>query len=67
MAALALLSYTEFGGKLKFGCKKKGGADHASENFNRFFGELGPAYRQSERRATMSTTSSVADWRMSTT
>lgn len=30
MAALALLSYTEFGGKLKFACKKKNGSDHAS-------------------------------------
>ena len=45
MAALALLSYTEFGGKLKFACKKANGSDHASENFNRFFGELGPEYR----------------------
>ena len=45
MAALALLSYTEFGGKLKFACKKKNGSDHASENFNRFFDEIGPEYR----------------------
>lgn len=45
MAALALLSYTEFGGKLKFACKKSNGSDHASENFNRFFSELGPEYR----------------------
>lgn len=45
MAALALLSYTEFGGKLKFACKKKNGSDHASENFDRFFSELGPEYR----------------------
>lgn len=45
MTALALLSYTEFGGKLKFACKKSNGSDHASENFNRFFSELGPEYR----------------------
>jgi hypothetical protein len=45
MAALALLSYTEFGGKLKFASKKPNGTDHASENFNRFFSELGPGYR----------------------
>ncbi|MCU7933938.1 MAG: gamma-glutamylcyclotransferase [Candidatus Thiodiazotropha sp. (ex Dulcina madagascariensis)] len=45
MAALALLSYTEFGGKLKFACKTKKGKDFASENFNLFFDELGPAYR----------------------
>ena len=44
LAALGLLCYTEFGGKLKFNCTKPGGADHASENFNRFFDELGPGY-----------------------
>lgn len=44
MAALALLSYTEFGGRLKFACKRKNGSYHASENFNRFFDELGPEY-----------------------
>lgn len=37
--------YAEFGGKLKFACKKKNGSDHASENFNKFFVELGPPYR----------------------
>jgi hypothetical protein len=45
MAALALLCYTEFAGKLKFNCKKPNGSDHASENFNRFFDELGPSYK----------------------
>lgn len=45
LAALALLSHTEFGGKLKFACKKANGSDHASKNFNRFFDELGPEYR----------------------
>lgn len=37
MAALALLCYTEFAGKLKFNRSP-------SENFNRFFDELGPSY-----------------------
>lgn len=44
MAALALLCYTEFAGKLKFKCKKQNGRDHASKNFNLFFDELGPGY-----------------------
>src|SRR5678815_767764 len=44
LAALGLLSYTEFGGKLKFNCKKPNGTEHASENFNRFFDELGHGY-----------------------
>lgn len=40
MAALALLCYTEFAGKLKFdGCK-------ASDNFNRIFDELGDNYKK---------------------
>jgi len=43
MAALALLCYTEFGGKLKYG-HMKNGKDRAAENFNSFFDELGPAY-----------------------
>jgi len=45
MAALALLCYTEFAGKLKFDCKKPNGSDYASENFNSFFDELGPGYK----------------------
>jgi len=45
MAALALLCYTEFGGKLKFNCRRDNGTDLASENFNRFFDEIGPAYQ----------------------
>jgi hypothetical protein len=40
LAALGLLCYTEFLGKLKYGCK------HASENFNRFFDDLGPDYKK---------------------
>ncbi len=39
LAALGLLCYTEFGGKLKY--RKK----TASENFNRFFDYLGPNYK----------------------
>lgn len=39
LSALGLLCYTEFGGKLKYNCK------HASENFNRFFDDLGPSYK----------------------
>jgi hypothetical protein len=38
LAALGLLCYTEFGGKLKFNRPK------ASANFNEFFDCLGPAY-----------------------
>ncbi len=38
LAALGLLCYTEFGGKLQFGYSK------ASQNFNAFFDTLGPAY-----------------------
>lgn len=44
MAALALLSYTEFGGKLKYGHKKTNGSDYASKNFNDFFDQLGTEY-----------------------
>lgn len=39
LAALGLLCYTEFGGKLKFGVKR------ASVNFNRFFDFLGIDYQ----------------------
>ena len=45
LAALGLLCYTEFGGKLKYNCKRRDGKDHASENFNKFFDELGVPYR----------------------
>src|SRR5437899_1268126 len=38
LAALGLLCYTEFGGKLQFGHKS------ASKNFNDFFDLLGTAY-----------------------
>jgi hypothetical protein len=38
LAALGLLCYTEFGGKLLFGRRK------ASANFNAFFDSLGPGY-----------------------
>jgi hypothetical protein len=33
LAALGLLCFTEFGGKLKFGVKRKNGTDVASANF----------------------------------
>ncbi|MBI2906305.1 MAG: hypothetical protein HYX92_01475 [Chloroflexi bacterium] len=39
IAALGLLCYTEFGGKLKYRAKTD------SENFNRFFDDLGPDYK----------------------
>ena len=45
MAAMALLSYTEFAGKIKFGHKKTDGSDHSTKNFNDFFDELGPEYK----------------------
>lgn len=45
LAALALLSYTEFGGKLKCQRKKEKGCDHASKNFNQFFDDLGTEYK----------------------
>ena len=41
LAALALLCYTEFGGKLRFDVKRR---DAASANFNQFFDLLGPDY-----------------------
>lgn len=44
LSALALLSYTELGGKLKYGHKKKNGSDYASKNFNDFFDQLGIEY-----------------------
>lgn len=45
LAALGLLSYTEFAGKLKYN-EKKNGYDFASKNFNKFFDDLGPYYKQ---------------------
>ncbi|MCL4534997.1 MAG: hypothetical protein M1370_07565 [Bacteroidetes bacterium] len=45
LAALGLLCYTEFGGKLRFCRKRDDGKDFASENFNLFFDELGPGYK----------------------
>jgi hypothetical protein len=44
LAALGLLCYTEFGGKLKFGVKRANGTDIASDNFNQFFDLLGSDY-----------------------
>jgi hypothetical protein len=44
LAALGLLCYTEFAGKLKYN-KIKNGNDWASENFNCFFDDIGPAYK----------------------
>jgi hypothetical protein len=45
LAALGLLCYTEFGGKLRFHRKRTNGKDAASENFNWFFDLLGQAYQ----------------------
>jgi len=45
LAALGLLCYTEFGGKLRFGVKRGDGSDVASANFNQFFDLLGPDYQ----------------------
>jgi hypothetical protein len=42
LAALGLLCYTEFGGKLRFAHKRPDGSDLASKNFNDFFDLLGP-------------------------
>jgi len=39
LAALGLLCYTEFAGKLKYGCRR------SSDNFNHFFDDLGPDYK----------------------
>jgi hypothetical protein len=47
LAALGLLCYTEFCGKLKFNLKKSNGKDAPGKNFEAFFKELGPAYSQS--------------------
>lgn len=44
LAALGLLCYTEFCGKLRFGVKRKG-KDVASANFNQFFDLLGAPYQ----------------------
>jgi hypothetical protein len=45
LAALGLLCYTEFGGKLRFNVKNRKGQDVASANFNKFFDLLGVAYQ----------------------
>lgn len=45
LAALGLLCYTEFAGKLRFGVKRADGSDVASANFNQFFDLLGPEYQ----------------------
>jgi hypothetical protein len=50
LAALGLLCYTEFGGKLRFERKRADGSDIASENFNLFFDELGPMYQDFRRQ-----------------
>ncbi len=44
LAALGLLCYTEFGGKLKFDVKKHNGTSSASGNFNAFFDYIGTDY-----------------------
>ena len=43
MAALALLSYTEYGGRLKNNDFSDG---NCRKNFDDFFADLGPAYKQ---------------------
>jgi hypothetical protein len=45
LAALGLLCYTEFAGKLRFGVKRPDGSDVASANFNQFFDLLGADYQ----------------------
>ena len=45
LAALGLLCYTEFGGKLQFGVTRPNGTDVASANFNQFFDLLGTDYQ----------------------
>ena len=45
LAALALLCYTEFAGELKYNCKRRNGAEYASENFNKFFDDIGKGYK----------------------
>jgi hypothetical protein len=45
LAALGLLCYTEFGGKLKYHRKLRNGRDDAPANFNRFFDDLGAEYK----------------------
>jgi hypothetical protein len=45
LAALGLLCYTEFGGKLRFAAKRADGSDVASANFNQFFDLLGADYQ----------------------
>lgn len=44
LAALGLLCYTEFAGKLKFDCRRPDGKEIASANFNNFFDLLGTEY-----------------------
>jgi len=44
LAALGLLCYTEFAGKLRFGYKKANGADASKRNFLGLFDLLGPTY-----------------------
>jgi hypothetical protein len=43
LAALGLLCYTEFAGKLRYNVIENG-REVASKNFNGFFDDLGPAY-----------------------
>src|SRR5688572_25893761 len=50
LAALGLLCYTEFAGKLRFGKKKKDGSDASGENFRLLFDELGADYKKLRKR-----------------
>lgn len=45
LAALGLLCYTEFLGKITYECKKNG-RDWSSENFNKAFDRFGPKYAE---------------------
>ena len=45
LAALGLLCYTEFGGKLRFGHTRPNENDASGKNFSSFFDLLGPVYK----------------------
>lgn len=66
MAALALLCYPEFAGKLKFNCKTSSAVTMRAETSTTSSTNSGQATEHSEPRATTYTTSFAAGWRMST-
>lgn len=45
LAALGLLCYTEFGGKLQFDVRRPKGTNAATDNFNKFFDSIGTDYQ----------------------